>query len=167
MDRVGQPRLRPHPQRLRPASDGRRLLRREGAAVGSGGSPVGLGSDIGGSIRVPAFFNGVFGHKPSPGLVPNTGQFPSTEGEAAYMLTLGPLTRHAEDLMPVTRIIAGPDGIDERCVARELGDPADTDLATLRVLVADDASLIPARKELRDARDRAADALQQLGARTE
>jgi fatty acid amide hydrolase 2 len=139
----------------------------EGAAVGSGGSPVGLGSDIGGSIRVPAFFNGVFGHKPSPGLVPNTGQFPSTEGEAAYMLTIGPLTRHAEDLMPVTRIIAGPDGIDEYCVARELRDPAATDLATLRVLVADDASLIPARKELRDARDRAADALRQLGARTE
>src|SRR4051812_28813776 len=41
----------------------------EGAAVGSGGAPVGLGSDIGGSIRLPAFFNGVFGHKPSPGLV--------------------------------------------------------------------------------------------------
>jgi fatty acid amide hydrolase 2 len=139
----------------------------EGAAVGSGGSPVGLGSDIGGSIRVPAFFNGVFGHKPSPGVVPNTGQFPSTEGEAAYMLTLGPLTRHAEDLMPVTRIIAGPDGIDEHCVPRELGDPAATDFAALRVLVVDDASLIPARKELRDARDRAADALQQLGARTE
>src|SRR3954468_1785089 len=139
----------------------------EGAAVGSGGSPVGLGSDIGGSIRVPAFFNGVFGHKPSPGLVPNTGQFPSTEGEAAYMLTLGPLTPHAEDLMPVTRIIAGPDGIDEQCVARELEDPADTKLADLRVLVADDASLIPARKELREARDRAADALQREGARTE
>jgi fatty acid amide hydrolase 2 len=139
----------------------------EGAAVGSGGSPVGLGSDIGGSIRVPAFFNGVFGHKPSPGLVPNTGQFPSTEGEAAYMLTLGPLTRHAEDLMPVTRIIAGPDGIDEYCVPRELGDPAATEFARLRVLVAGDASLIPARKELRDARDRAADALQHLGARTE
>jgi fatty acid amide hydrolase 2 len=139
----------------------------EGAAVGSGGSPVGLGSDIGGSIRVPAFFNGVFGHKPSPGLVPNTGQFPSTEGEAAYLLTLGPLTRHAEDLMPVTRIIAGPDGIDEYCVPRELGDPAATDFAALRVLVVDDASLIPARKELRDARDRAADALRRLGARTE
>jgi fatty acid amide hydrolase 2 len=139
----------------------------EGAAVGSGGSPIGLGSDIGGSIRVPAFFNGVFGHKPSPGLVPNTGQFPSTEGEAAYMLTLGPLARHAEDLMPVTRIIAGPDGIDEQCVARELKDPSHVDLAGLRVLVADDASLIPARKELREARDRAADALQQLGARTE
>ena len=100
----------------------------EGAAVGSGGSPVGLGSDIAGSIRVPAFFNGVFGHKPSPGLVPNTGQFPSTAGEAAFMLTLGPLARHAEDLMPVTRIVSGPDGEDERCVARELGDPETVDL---------------------------------------
>ena len=39
----------------------------EGAAVGAGGSPIGLGSDIGGSIRLPAFFNGVFGHKPSRG----------------------------------------------------------------------------------------------------
>jgi fatty acid amide hydrolase 2 len=139
----------------------------EGASIGAGFAPIGLGTDIGGSIRLPAFFNGVFGHKPSPGLVPNTGQFPSTEGEAAYMLTLGPLTRHAEDLMPVTRIIAGPDGIDEYCVPRELKDPAATDLSALRVLVVDDASLIPARKELREARDRAADALHQLGARTE
>jgi fatty acid amide hydrolase 2 len=139
----------------------------EGAAVGSGGSPVGLGSDIGGSIRVPAFFNGVFGHKPSPGLVPNTGQFPNTDGEAAFMLTIGPLTRHAEDLMPVTRLISGPDGRDERCIARELGDHTTVELAKLRVLVADDASLVPARKELRDARDAAARALQDAGARCE
>ena len=139
----------------------------EGAAVGSGGSPVGLGSDIAGSIRVPAFFNGVFGHKPSPGLVPNTGQFPNTDGEAAFMLTLGPLTRHAEDLMPVTRIVSGPDGQDERCVARELGDPGAVDLRAVRVLLADGASLVPARRELRDARDRAAQALQDAGARCE
>jgi fatty acid amide hydrolase 2 len=139
----------------------------EGAAVGSGGSPVGLGSDIGGSIRLPAFFNGVFGHKPSPGCVPNTGQYPTTSGEAAYMLTLGPLARHAEDLMPVTRIVAGPDGEDARCVERELGDPAAVDLAGLRVLVCDDASLVPARRELRDARDAAAQALRDAGARCE
>jgi fatty acid amide hydrolase 2 len=55
----------------------------EGAAVGSGGSPFGVGSDIGGSIRLPAFFNGVFGHKPTPGLVPNDGQFPLATGGAA------------------------------------------------------------------------------------
>src|SRR5215210_5172479 len=139
----------------------------EGAAVGSGGSPVGLGSDIGGSIRLPAFFNGVFGHKPSPGCVPTTGQFPSTSGEAAFMLTLGPLARHAEDLMAVTRVVSGPDGQDERCVERELGDPEAVDLADVRVLVADDASLLPARRELREARDAAAQALQDAGARCE
>ena len=54
----------------------------EGAIVGAGGTPFGLGSDIGGSIRMPAFFNGVFGHKPSGGLVPGTGQYPMAENEA-------------------------------------------------------------------------------------
>ena len=48
----------------------------EGAIVAAGGSPFGLGSDIWGSIRSPAFFNGVFGHKPTGGLVPSTGHFP-------------------------------------------------------------------------------------------
>ena len=48
----------------------------EGAIIGAGGSPFGLGSDIGGSIRMPAFFNGIFGHKPSAGLVDNGGQYP-------------------------------------------------------------------------------------------
>src|SRR5215211_8659614 len=139
----------------------------EGAAVGSGGSPVGLGSDIGGSIRLPAFFNGVFGHKPSPGLVPDTGQFPVAEGEAARMLTIGPLARRAEDLMPVLRIIAGPDGEDERCVARELRDPEAVEPADTRVLLADDASLLPARRELREARDAAAQALEAAGGRCE
>ena len=139
----------------------------EGAAVGSGGSPIGVGSDIGGSIRLPAFFNGVFGLKPSPGTVPNTGQFPVTEGDAAMMLTIGPLARRAEDLMPVLRIIAGPDGRDRRCVERPIGDPAEVDLRGLRVLTADDASFIPSRGELRDARDRAAAALGEAGARPE
>src|SRR5687768_8438746 len=97
----------------------------EGAVVGSGGSPLGLGADIGGSIRIPAFFNGVFGLKPSPGLVPSTGQFPVTETEvAAGMLTIGPITRRAEDLMPMLRVIAGPDGIDPYVREAEIGDPA-------------------------------------------
>jgi Amidase len=47
----------------------------EGAAVGSGGSPFGVASDIAGSIRIPALFCGVFGHKPSSGAVPNTGLY--------------------------------------------------------------------------------------------
>jgi fatty acid amide hydrolase 2 len=83
------------------------------------------------------------------------------------MLTLGPLARRAEDLMPVTRIIAGPDGQDPRAVERELGDPGAVDLRAVRVLLADDASLVPARRELRQARDAAAEALEHAGASCE
>ena len=136
----------------------------EGAAVGSGGSPFGLGSDIGGSIRLPAFFNGVFGHMPSCGVVPNTGQFPNAEGEAARMLALGPIARRAEDLMPVLRVIAGPDGRDPNARDLELKDPATVDLAKLDVVVSDGAWLIPVSRDLRDARERAADALRRAGA---
>ncbi|HVF05223.1 MAG TPA: amidase [Frankiaceae bacterium] len=89
----------------------------EGAAVAAGYAPFGLGSDIGGSIRMPAFFNGVFGHKPTAGLVPNDGQFPVDPDERMqrYQCT-GPLARRAEDLLPLLRILAGspvtPDAVD-------------------------------------------------------
>ena len=137
----------------------------EGAAVGSGGSPMGLGADIGGSIRIPAFFNGVFGLKPSPGVVPNTGQFPTTETEvAAKMLTLGPIVRRAEDLMPLLRVIAGADGIDPYAREVALGDPADVSIEGLRVLVSEGTSYIAVSRELRAARLRAAEALEQAGA---
>jgi fatty acid amide hydrolase 2 len=137
----------------------------EGAAVGSGASPIGLGSDIGGSIRLPAFFNGVFGHKPSSGLVPNTGQYPNADGDAERLLSIGPLARRAEDLMPVLRAIAGPDGIDTRTRAVELGDPGDVSLEGLEVVLSEKTSVISASRELRDARERAAGALAAFGAR--
>src|SRR3954449_5018896 len=70
----------------------------EGAAVGSGGSPFGLGADIGGSVRFPAYFNGVFGHKATPGVVTNEGQFPAAEGDSDRLLATGPICRRAEDL---------------------------------------------------------------------
>lgn len=136
----------------------------EGAAVGSGGSPFGIGSDIAGSIRVPAFFNGVFGHKPSHGLIPNTGQWPHASGSAAELLTAGPIARRAADLMPLMRVLAGPDGLDENVREAELGDPAEVKLDGLPVLVSRDASFFPASKELLAARERAAGALAALGA---
>jgi fatty acid amide hydrolase 2 len=140
----------------------------EGAVVGSGGSPLGLGADIGGSIRIPAFFNGVFGLKPSPGLVPSTGQFPVTETEtAAMMLTIGPITRRAEDLMPMLRVIAGPDGIDPYVRDMPIGDPADAPIAGMRVLLSEDTSYINVSRELRAARTRAAEALEAAGATVE
>jgi len=87
----------------------------EAALIASGGSPFGLGSDIGGSIRMPAFFNGIFGHKPTAGLIPNSGHYPKNEEGVSGISTTGLLCRHAEDLMPLLNIIAGPDNIDPAC----------------------------------------------------
>ncbi len=96
----------------------------DGAMVGSGGTPIAIGSDMGGSLRSPAFFNGIVGHLPSRGLVPITGHFPIPLGDIRRTLYLGPLTRRSEDLMPLLRIIAGPDGVDPFVVPMPLGDPA-------------------------------------------
>jgi fatty acid amide hydrolase 2 len=106
----------------------------EGAIVGAGASPFGLGSDIAGSIRIPAFFSGVFGHKPTGGAVPSTGQFPLPEAPARPYLCTGPLCRKAEDLMPILRHLAGPDGEDESCQPFEWPEPADVNLADLHIV---------------------------------
>ncbi|KYN38836.1 Fatty-acid amide hydrolase 2 [Trachymyrmex septentrionalis] len=71
----------------------------EGALLGAGGSVIGIGSDLAGSIRIPAFLNGVFGHKPTPGIIPSNGHFPFTEDKYFHkFMTFGPMTRYAEDL---------------------------------------------------------------------
>lgn len=81
----------------------------EGSLLAAAGSVLGLGTDIGGSIRMPAFFNGVFGHKPSPGMVSNGGQFPNVEGHQVDFLGTGPLCRYAQDLAPALAALAGPE----------------------------------------------------------
>ena len=137
----------------------------EGAAIGAGFAPFGLGTDIGGSIRLPAFFNGVFGHKPSPGVIPCSGHFPApTEGTSSEMLAAGPLARRAEDLMPFVRAVAGPDAGDPVSREVQLGDPRSVSLRGLEVVLSEGATLIPVRGELRDARERAAGALAARGA---
>jgi fatty acid amide hydrolase 2 len=137
----------------------------EGSIVGAGGSPFGLGSDIGGSIRGPAFFNGVFGHKPTGGLVPGSGQFPIAHGDGLRLLSTGPIARRAEDLMPLLRILAGPDGIDERCTPMPLGDPAAIAIEGLTVLDVPDDGRMPVDRELREAQARVASHLAKAGAR--
>lgn len=137
----------------------------EGALVGAGASPVGLGADIGGSIRLPAFFNGVFGHKPTGGLIPNTGNFPLAHGDALRYMTTGPLARRAEDLWPLVRSLAGPDGKDPECRLVPLGDPSTVDLPSLDVLVIEENGILPVHPELRSALWKAADHLARAGAR--
>jgi len=136
----------------------------EGAIIGAGGSPLGLGSDVGGSIRLPAFFNGIFGHKPTGGMVPGTGQFPIAENEALRYLTTGPLSRRAEDLMPLLRIMAGPDGKDQGCRAFELKDPAMVRIENLTVLNVTDNGAIRVSPDLRETQRRCASALEEKGA---
>ena len=136
----------------------------EGAIVGAGASPFGLGSDIGGSIRGPAFFNGVFGHKPTGGLVPGTGQYPIAHGAALRYLTTGPLARRAEDLMPLLRILAGPDGIDTGCLPLTLGDPDQVSIDELVVHLVPDNGRIKVSREMAAAQRRAAEALEGMGA---
>ena len=137
----------------------------EGAIVGAGGAPFGLGADIGGSIRMPAFFNGVFGHKPTGGMVPGTGQHPIASNEALRYLSTGPIARRAEDLMPLLRILAGPDDQDLRCAAFPLGDPAAVSMEDLTVLDVRDRNHIPISRDLLSAQDRAVAALEKRGAR--
>jgi fatty acid amide hydrolase 2 len=137
----------------------------EGAAIGSGFAPFGIGTDFGGSIRIPAFFNGVFGHKPTGCLVPHTGHFPAPNEEGSRLLGIGPLTRRAEDLWPVLSAIAGPDGVDRSVEELELGDPEEVSIEGLRVTIADSSTFLPASAELRNARLHAARALAERGAR--
>ncbi len=136
----------------------------EGAAVGSGFAPIGLGTDIGGSIRLPAFFNGVFGHKPTGGLVPHTGHYPFPNERGSALLGCGPLARRAEDLMPFLRAVAGPDGLDQTVHEPNLGDPGEVSIEGLRVVISDDATMLPVSLELRNARVHAARALRDAGA---
>lgn len=134
-----------------------------GAAVGVGGSALGIGSDIGGSVRVPAYFNGVFGHKPTRGLVPTTGHFPVGTGRANEFLALGPITRRAEDLMPALRLLAGHDPTDSVSRPYALADPAEIDLTGFPVLIAEDMTRLPVRRDIMLAQERAAAALSALG----
>lgn len=136
----------------------------EGAIIGSGAVPFGLGSDVGGSIRMPSFFNGIFGHKPSSCLIPNTGQFPSTEGNALRYLTTGPMCRRAEDLWPLLLLMRGPDGLDTETREQTLGDPAEVRIADLRIFSAEGNHIRRVSEDLLDAQRRAGAALAAAGA---
>jgi len=89
----------------------------EAALIACGASPFGIGSDVGGSIRIPAAFCGIAGHKPTGGLIPNTGHTPGGKGESGRFLVSGPLTRRVTDLWPLLQILAGADGHDPSTLA--------------------------------------------------
>ncbi len=84
----------------------------EAAAIAAGLSAGGVGSDGGGSIRVPAHFCGICGLKPTPGRIPSTGHFPKAGGPFALLGVVGPLARTVADLQILFEVMAGPDDGD-------------------------------------------------------
>lgn len=130
----------------------------EGAIIGSGAVPFGIGSDVGGSIRMPAFFNGIFGHKCSPGLISNAGQFPESTGQIDRYLSTGPMCRRATDLEPLARIMAGKG-------ASRLKPVGEVDFSRLQVIrFAKERAVRPDADQIK-ATDRAVASLQARGAR--
>lgn len=94
------------------------------ALVASCGASVGLTADIGGSTRIPALLNGLFGHKPTGGLCPNVGtHLDEFHGAVCRICQMGMVCRHAEDLLPLLRIMAGPPEPEEDHLAHEYRAP--------------------------------------------
>lgn len=104
----------------------------EAAIIAAGGSPLGLGSDSGGSIRHPAHCCGIAGLKPTTGRVPLTGHLPFIGTLADPRTVIGPLARFVADLHLALALIAGPDGRDPSAVPVPLGSHEDVALPGLR-----------------------------------
>ncbi len=105
----------------------------EAAIIAAGGSPMGLASDSGGSIRWPAHCCGVAALKPSSGRVPNTGHFPRIGHLSDPRTVIGPMARAVTDLEPILRVISGEDPGDPGAAPVALGRARDVDLNDLRV----------------------------------
>jgi len=105
----------------------------ESAIIAAGGSPLGLGTDGFGSIRLPAHFCGIAGLKPTSGRIPFTGLLPPGFGASARLRHVGPMARYVEDLILTLPILAGVDWRDPATVPMPLDDPRKVELKSLRV----------------------------------
>jgi amidase len=115
------------------------------AAVAARLSPLELGSDIGGSVRNPAHYNGIFSLKPTEWRVPGHGHVPDLPGvtrAVRYMGVFGPLARSVEDLETALRIIAGPDGNEAEAAPVPLGPTPGLKAKDLRIAVLESNPLV-------------------------
>ena len=137
------------------------------AILAAGGSAFDIGSDYGGSIRLPAHFSGITGIKPTHGRVPRTGHIYPFGGTHDSFQQLGPLARHVEDLFLILQIIAGPDNVDPAIVPMPLGNPVQIDLASLRVGFHTDDGISTPTAETQAVVRAAASVMESAGARVE
>ena len=138
----------------------------EAAALASGMSPLGMGSDYRGSIRVPAHFCGVVGLKPTWGTIPGSGHMaPSVAAPPpiAQMATIGPMARYVDDLTLAYNIVKGPHPSAPYTVPTPEAHPERVDLKKIRCAIFTDACEVPVTSDTRAAIERAGRELQKMG----
>jgi len=139
----------------------------ESAIIAAAGSPFGLGSDAGGSVRFPAHCTGIASIKPTSGRVPRTGHFPGPGGLLDSLWQIGPLARYVEDLELVLPVIAGVDWRDAAVVPMPLGDACQIDVKKLRVAFHTDNGIATPTPPTAETVRKAARALVEAGIRVE
>jgi amidase len=138
------------------------------AAVAARLSPLELGSDIGGSVRNPAHYNGIFALKPSEWRVPSHGHVPDLPGVTRvvrYMGTFGPLARSVDDLEAALRIVAGPDGYEAEAPPVPIGPVPRIDASELRIAVLESNPLVEVSQDTAKVVQATAKLLSKAGAR--
>jgi len=134
------------------------------AALAAGLTALECGSDIGGSIRNPAHYCGVYGHKPTWGIVPPQGHALPGQVAGPDIAVCGPLARSAEDLRLAVDLLAGPEPLDRPGWRLELPQPEKRSLAEFRVAIWPDDAMAPVDPEISDRAVRIGETLSKLGA---
>ncbi|HTQ97613.1 MAG TPA: amidase, partial [Candidatus Acidoferrum sp.] len=113
----------------------------EAAAIASGCSMGGVGSDGGGSIRTPAHFSGICGLKPTPGRIPSTGHFPPGAGAFNWLGAVGPMARTVADIRTLFDAMAGPDTGDALSAPVPVNHASAKNLRGLRIGILENPEL--------------------------
>ena len=139
----------------------------ESASIAAGMSAAGLGSDSGGSVRVPAHFTGICSLKPTPGRIPGRGHLPPCVGPFQILGAIGPMARTIADVSLLFRILSGQDKADPASPPVALRGPGLDELRSNRIGFFEGDELVPVTAETRAAVHAAATALREAGFRVE
>jgi len=131
----------------------------EAALIAACGSPMGLGSDCAGSVRLPGAFCGIAAIKPTSGRLPRTGHFPPAGGWIEALWQIGPMARHVEDLVQMMGLLAGPDDVDSTVADVRFSPLDERKLGGLRIAFHIDNGCCAASEEVGAVVRSAADAL--------
>jgi Asp-tRNA(Asn)/Glu-tRNA(Gln) amidotransferase A subunit family amidase len=135
----------------------------EAAAIASGCAVGGVGSDGGGSIRVPAHFCGICGLKPTPGRIPATGHFPSGAGAFGWIGVVGPMARTIGDVRALFEVMAGPDAGDAHSAPVPLRTHNEREIRGTRIGILQSPALGTATPEAQAAVEHTAKLLSERG----